>query len=196
MTHAAETCVRRALGKRRLLAIVIAVLAAMAGATAWVARSFDGPMAPPLHIVGAITVTMPNGESERLGNLVRPGVPTVIALWASWCGPCRSEAPHIVELRRRFGPGRLNLVYLNARETGVPAATLSRFLRMAGMRPDDYAVISDAHLARLTRDPQNLISRVYLFDPTGRPTATIVGYKPLAFDRVSELVAGYVCDAR
>jgi len=27
-----------------------------------------------------------------------PGVPTVINVWGSWCGPCREELPHVQEL--------------------------------------------------------------------------------------------------
>jgi thiol-disulfide isomerase/thioredoxin len=27
-----------------------------------------------------------------------PGVPTVVNLWASWCGPCREELPHVQQL--------------------------------------------------------------------------------------------------
>ncbi|GHE12002.1 TlpA family protein disulfide reductase [Klenkia taihuensis] len=27
-----------------------------------------------------------------------PGVPTVVNVWGSWCGPCREELPHVQEL--------------------------------------------------------------------------------------------------
>lgn len=32
-----------------------------------------------------------------------PGVPTVVNIWASWCGPCREEAPLLDQLDRAAG---------------------------------------------------------------------------------------------
>ena len=152
-------------------------------------RSFDdGPMPPPLAAVGRIPVTMPDGSVAPIGSLLRPGLPTVVTLWASWCGPCRSEAPKIAELRRRFGPETLNLLYLNAREDGASHDDLEKYLTSVGFAPDAYAVLSQSNLSRLTNDSQNLIPRTYLFDRAGVPQAMIVGYNPLALDRIAGLI--------
>jgi cytochrome c biogenesis protein CcmG, thiol:disulfide interchange protein DsbE len=32
-----------------------------------------------------------------------PGVPTVLNLWASWCGPCREELPYVQQLSEAAG---------------------------------------------------------------------------------------------
>ena len=40
---------------------------------------------------------------ELLGQLASKGVPVVVNVWASWCGPCRVESPHLVRAADRHG---------------------------------------------------------------------------------------------
>lgn len=42
-----------------------------------------------------------SGQSVRLGDL--KGAPTVLNIWAQWCGPCRQEAPHFQKLYAAAG---------------------------------------------------------------------------------------------
>jgi cytochrome c biogenesis protein CcmG/thiol:disulfide interchange protein DsbE len=49
-----------------------------------------------------------------------PGVPTVVNLWGSWCGPCREELPLMQELADAAGD-RLHVVGIISRD-GVPQA--------------------------------------------------------------------------
>ena len=173
-----------------LSAVVVFVV--LLGAGFWNARSFtSGPMPASLRKAATIPVVLPNGRHARLGDRIRPGVPTVISLWASWCGPCRREAPQIAALRRRFGPDKLNLIYLNVREDGMPAPVLKDYLNSVGLPPDGYIVMATPNLHRLTNDQQNLIPRTYVFDPAGNPAAMIVAYKPLALDRIAGLIDDY-----
>ena len=151
--------------------------------------SFDDPLPPDLASVGDLPVTLANGQAAILNDTIRPGVPTVVSLWASWCGPCFREAPKIAELRRKFPPEALNIVYLNVRDPAATPADLADYMKRFDM-PLQYVVLRDAErLSQLTNDPKNLIPRTLVFDRRGRPMATIVGYKPLALGRIEGLVS-------
>src|ERR1017187_7849447 len=67
------------------------------------------PMAFPEHGSGkdarqmanlAFTVKDMDGHDVRLASF--RGRPLVINFWATWCGPCRLEIPHLVELAEKY----------------------------------------------------------------------------------------------
>ena len=166
--------------------ILLAVLLALRLFLMW---SFDKPLPPDLAAVGELPVILPDGRTAFLRDSMRPGVPTVISLWASWCGPCFSEAPKIAALRREFPPEDLNIVYLNVRDPYATPQALANYMDRFSM-PLEYVVLGDAErLSDLTNDSENLIPRTLVFDREGQLVATIVGYKPLALSRVAGLVA-------
>ena len=188
-----EADIVRSSGRRRAavwtIIGVFALITVLVGWRVLVVRSFDkGPLPPSLPTLAKLPVTLADGRRSSLGELVRPGVPTVISVWASWCGPCRREAPVLNDLRRRYGPEKLNFLYLNGREPLASRQDLSAFVRNLGMAADGYAILDDASLAKLTNDTRNLIPRTYVFDRAGAPVAMIVGYKPLALARVEGLL--------
>ena len=57
------------------------------------------------------TVYDAEGNGITLSALM-DGKPTVLNFWASWCGPCRSEMPHIQEAYERLG-GEVSFVIIN-----------------------------------------------------------------------------------
>ena len=57
------------------------------------------------------TVYDEEGNEITLSALM-DGKPTVLNFWASWCGPCRSEMPHIQEAYERLG-GEVSFVMIN-----------------------------------------------------------------------------------
>jgi thiol-disulfide isomerase/thioredoxin len=52
-------------------------------------------MAPSFNLTGL------DGRKYSLNSI--KGTPLVINFWASWCGPCKMEAPELVKLHQKYG---------------------------------------------------------------------------------------------
>lgn len=75
----------------------------------------------------AFSLTTFDGRSVRLGEL--SGTPVVLNFWASWCPPCREEAPALNAVARR-NEGRVVFLGINVRDREEDAR---RFLREFGV---------------------------------------------------------------
>ena len=59
------------------------------------------------QIAPNFTITTPEGESISLYDI--KGKVKLIEFWASWCGPCRGENPHVVEIYKEYHPKGLEI---------------------------------------------------------------------------------------
>ena len=59
------------------------------------------------QIAPNFTITTPEGESISLYDI--KGKVKLIDFWASWCGPCRGENPHVVEIYKEYRPKGLEI---------------------------------------------------------------------------------------
>lgn len=128
-----------------------------------------------------------DGARVKLGSLVRPNKPTLIAFWASWCVPCIAEAPYLNQIRKDLG-GDYNFIYINRRDgdpdLNQPADTTSAFLARADMADVKYVAANvPAYRQIVGKDfsiiPEELVGipRVYLFDRNGRQIYTAFGFR-------------------
>ena len=75
------------------------------------------PQQPNAPTLQALSDTLLNTEIQPLdGKPFRladfKGKVIVLDLWATWCGPCRYEVPHLVELTNEFGKKGVEVIGL------------------------------------------------------------------------------------
>lgn len=67
-----------------------------------------------------ISLVSPSGKTVKLSKL--KGKMVLIDFWASWCGPCRKENPHVVEAYNKYKSAK----FQNAKGFEVYSVSLDR----------------------------------------------------------------------
>jgi cytochrome c biogenesis protein CcmG/thiol:disulfide interchange protein DsbE len=144
----------------RPLIAVLAVLAAL-GLLAYGLLS-KGSSGVALGDVAPIAA-MPRLEGEGSASLADyRGRWVLVNFWASWCEPCKEEAPALESFQRRHGGAGFTVLGIDSRDlSGDGAAFVRRYgLSYPQLRDGDGAV---AHDFGTTGVPEN-----FLLDPRGK----------------------------
>ncbi len=54
-----------------------------------------------------------DGSDAKLSDHVGKGKYVLADFWASWCGPCRSEVPNLIELQNKYGGDKFTVLGIN-----------------------------------------------------------------------------------
>jgi thiol-disulfide isomerase/thioredoxin len=68
-----------------------------------------------------------DGASFRLSDFKDKVV--VVDLWATWCGPCRLEVPHLVELQKEYGAKGVEVIGLTTEDPSTDEELVRNFAR-------------------------------------------------------------------
>jgi cytochrome c biogenesis protein CcmG, thiol:disulfide interchange protein DsbE len=110
----------------------------------------ESPPAPPL--------LLPSIEGAPVALAGLRGHPIILNFWASWCVPCRDEAPQLEAIWRRFGGRGLVVLGVDTKDLEAPGRA---FLAQYGITYPN------------ARDPDGSAAR--LFGTTGVPETFFIG---------------------
>ena len=168
-----------------LLATALAALLALTGCSGESATS-DGPTTPQLEVVDAgedgliaegdrppaPRIAGTTLEGERLDVADYRGQVVVLNFWASWCPPCRAEAPNLVEVAEQTKAAGVQFIGVNVKNARDEALA---FERKAGV---PYPSLHDQPGVILTRF-RTLVPQVppttLLLDREGRIAGRFIG---------------------
>lgn len=127
--------------------------------------------------VGTIAGRTLKAQSISLSGLGRK--PVVLNVWASWCPPCRKEAPLLGDAQRSLGD-RAAFLGINVRDPGGTARPLAYERRFEVPYPSLYDPSGRALLELPGRLSPTAIPSTVIIDSRGRVAATVLGEVPSA----------------
>jgi thiol-disulfide isomerase/thioredoxin len=171
----------------------IGLLAALAGASLWLAGNHSappptatGPVQVSAAALQAATFADPQGRPATLGQFA--GKVVVINFWATWCVPCREEMPGFVRLQAQWKDRGVQFVGL-AQDNPDKVAAFARELGVNYPLWLGGAEVMD--LSRRLGNQQGVLPHTVLLDGNGQVLESRVGqYEEQALDRRLAALAG------
>ena len=121
----------------------VALVAALLGIFGWQLASRDSATSLGEHVNEGKTPAAPSFELDRLGSDGKlslaslRGKAVVLNFWASWCGPCKEEAPRLQEAALKWAKRGVVVVGVDSQDFTGDAR---RFARRYGMT---YPLVHD-----------------------------------------------------
>ncbi len=124
-----------------------------------------------------IEVQTLDGKRVKLAQLVGKNRPVLIDFWATWCGPCRQEIPHLVALAKQYRAQGLTVVGLTIEDPTTDLAAVKDYAKRLGINYQvAFASLDTFRFFNGTQQPRAPIPQTYVFGTDGRLVRRLVGY--------------------
>ncbi|MDD5248459.1 MAG: TlpA disulfide reductase family protein [Rhodocyclaceae bacterium] len=158
---------------------VIALLFFLAGASGVAAAKTPGELEVG-DLLREAQLQGLSGPSRQLSEF--RGMPLLINVWASWCGPCREEMGSLERLSRRYGGKRFQVIGISTDDYVEPAKAALRASRITFSNFIDRRLVMENMLGA-DRIPLTL-----LVDAQGRVLGKFYGAKDWDSPEAIELI--------
>jgi thiol-disulfide isomerase/thioredoxin len=133
-----------------------------------------GPIPLPTSILDAQLTTL-EGKAFKLSDFA--GKVVLINLWATWCGPCRTETPELVKLSKEYKGKGLEVIGVATKGNDPDEEKVKAF---AEEQKVSYkmAYAEDVFAATLMQG-RNVIPQSFIITRDGRLFKRFVGFSPV-----------------
>ncbi|HVF42234.1 MAG TPA: TlpA disulfide reductase family protein [Pyrinomonadaceae bacterium] len=150
-----------------------------------VTASKPAPGQPPqLQVVPAVAwdteINAVGGGKFKLSDYKDKTV--VLDLWATWCGPCRAEIPHLVELHKEYGDKGVEVIGLTTEDPNSAAEDVAAFAKEMNISYKLGWARGDVAQALMNGRPS--IPQTFVIAPGGKIITKFMGYS----DRIPDAI--------
>ena len=117
------------------------------------------------------TLTDIEGQTHKLSDY--RGKDVVVVFWATWCGPCKLEVPHLKELRSAFPKEKLAILAIS----NEPTALVKAFAAGQGI---NYTVLTSSGSLPAPFDQVKNIPTTFFVGSDGKFKLAVEGMVPAA----------------
>jgi peroxiredoxin len=117
------------------------------------------------------TLTDIDGQPHKLSDY--RGQEVVVVFWATWCGPCKLEVPHLKELRNAFPKEKLAILAISSE----PTALVKKFVTDQGI---NYTVLTSSGSLPTPFDLVKVIPTTFFVGADGKFKLAVEGMVPSA----------------
>lgn len=127
-----------------------------------------------------IEVQTLDGKRMKLAQLVGKNRPVLIDFWATWCGPCRQEIPHLLALAKQYRGQGLTVIGLTIEDPNADLAAVRDYAKRLGINYQvAFASLETFRFFNGTQQPRAPIPQTFVFAADGRLIRRMVGYNEM-----------------
>lgn len=117
-----------------------------------------------------------DGKKMELNKLLGAGKPVVLDIWATWCGPCRQEIPHLIELADQYRKDGLIVIGLTTEDYETQRDRVKAFAKEFGMTYHVGFASEQLYLAFNNGSAAMRIPQTFIFGADGKLVKRLIGY--------------------
>lgn len=132
------------------------------------------PVAPVMVSARVLETSFPvlDGKERRLAGYA--GKVLIVDIWATWCGPCRVEIPHLIGLAREFKGRGVEVIGLTTEDPAKDAEKVRAFVKEFKI---DYPIgFANGEFALHLMQGRDVIPQTYVIGRGGRVHKHFVGF--------------------
>jgi peroxiredoxin len=148
-----------------------------AAAPAGKGRAPEPPVRPDVP-----AITLPTASGGKFSTTAFKGkAPVLVSFFATWCGPCRQELPHLIDLYKKYHAAGLQIAYISTedKEAVLP------FAKQVSL---PFPVLLDGDGAVSEKFGAQSIPTTIVLDKKGRAAGASQGYSEDQLDQIDKLV--------
>jgi thiol-disulfide isomerase/thioredoxin len=116
-----------------------------------------------------------DGKAIKLSDYA--GKVLIVNLWATWCGPCRIEIPHLIEIANEY-KGRVELIGLTNEDPVDDAEKVKNFMREHNINYTIGWASQEFALGLMQGQIRNSIPQSFVITRDGRVFKRFIGFSP------------------